>query len=218
MRRFDLSLEVPADRARFIDAYSAWVGTCDAQYEWAEFAMHDAIWREVEPEIMIEIVIDVVNRFAGDDRALNYIGAGPLEDLLGGKELVMERVAEEARGNQALRTALATDYGVRFCEPGYEALHELAAPEIERVYRLRKILTLYRQGDLSWWINVVAESSDAIVRRHPQLEPCETLPAQLTITEAATLPTVALQLLDESFLAAVRGETTQHDEGDQGKG
>ena len=45
---------------------------------------------------------------------------------------MMQRAAEEARSNPAFRIALATVYGVKCNENGYEELHRLTRSERER--------------------------------------------------------------------------------------
>jgi hypothetical protein len=83
---------------------------------------------------MLDVVIDVINRFGGNRAALNYIGAGPLEDLLGGKEIVMERAGREALTNPAFREALASVYGVRYNDEGYGKLRALVEHEIQTLF------------------------------------------------------------------------------------
>jgi hypothetical protein len=100
---------------------------------WASVAMNDHIWRHTDPEEMIEVVIDVVNQLHGNGLALGYVGAGPLEDLLGGHDAVMRRAADEALTNADFRSALAVVYGVRYRDPGYEHLHHLVRAEIGKL-------------------------------------------------------------------------------------
>jgi hypothetical protein len=119
----------PSERQRLVDAYVRWVTTRAPEDEWTFAAIHDAIWHHVEPEIMLELTIEIINRLASNPTALNYVAAGPLEDLLGGKESVMQRAAEEARSNNAFRVALSTVYGVRYDEPGYGELRRLSSAE-----------------------------------------------------------------------------------------
>lgn len=79
----------PSQRKRLIEAYLGWVTQRTPENEWADFAIHDAIWHYVDPEIMLDLTIEVIKQLADNPRALNYVAAGPLEDLLGGTEAVM---------------------------------------------------------------------------------------------------------------------------------
>lgn len=119
----------PSARQRLMETYAHWLVTKAPQDQWTFAAIHDAIWHYVDPDIMIELVIEIISRVASSPAALSEIGAGPLEDLLGGKESVMRRAEEEARSNAVFRVALSTVYGVRYDEPGYRELHRLTSVE-----------------------------------------------------------------------------------------
>jgi|ERR1035438_5284112 hypothetical protein len=123
----------PSERQRFIEAYIRWVTTKAPQDQWTFAEIHDAIWHSVEPDLMLDLVIEIINRVASDSHALSYIAAGPLEDLLGGKDSVMRRAEGEARSNAAFRIALCTVYGVRYDEPGYGELHRLTSEERDKL-------------------------------------------------------------------------------------
>ena len=128
------------ERQRLIDAYSRWATDRHPEDEWAAASVSHAIWHTVDPGYMLEFTIEVVNRLAKMPEALNYVGAGPLEELLGGDEIVMRRATEEARTNQAFRTALATVHPVRHKAAGFEELHQLTLAEQAQVptKRIRK--------------------------------------------------------------------------------
>jgi hypothetical protein len=130
----NLHLDDPSIRRRLVDAYVGWIETKQPEYEWAVHAIRDAIWTYVDPEVMLDVVIEVINCLANDSAALNYIGAGPLEDLLGGTDVVMERAAKQALTDPAFREALATVYGVRYNEDGYGFLHDLVEGEVRRLF------------------------------------------------------------------------------------
>lgn len=117
-------------REKLIAAYTRWATAHRPEDEWAVAAMHDHIWRHTEPEEMIEVVVQVINQLRGNASALGYVGAGPLEDLLGGRETVMQRAADEAVVNPDFRASMAGVYGVKYNLPGFERLHELASAEI----------------------------------------------------------------------------------------
>jgi hypothetical protein len=121
------------DRGKLVAAYARLAVAHGAEDEWAWGAMHDHIWWKTAPEQMLEVVIEVVNRLPGNVGALGYVGAGPLEDLLGGYDTVMRRAAEEAATNPDFRSALAVVYGVRYAASGYEQLHDLVRTEIDRL-------------------------------------------------------------------------------------
>ena len=73
----------------------------------------------------LELAIAAISRVADDPVALNYIGAGPLEVLIQGGQIIRERITSEARHNEAFRLALAAVYPVRHRDEGFEALHDL---------------------------------------------------------------------------------------------
>lgn len=118
-----------AARERLIETYVRLAKQSMPEDEWAAAAISDAIWRTVEPEYMLGLIIEVVNRLSDDPAALNYVGAGPLEELLGGNEVVMRQAVDEARINPAFRTAAASVYPVRYNEVGFEELHSLTTQE-----------------------------------------------------------------------------------------
>lgn len=120
-------------RQRLIEAYSDWVTTRSPHSEWSYTAIHDAIWKYAEPEVMLGVVAEVIDLIPEELRALNYVGAGPLEDLLGGKDEVMVRALNEAARSRKFRLALASTYGVRFCADGYEDLHAVVEHEIHEI-------------------------------------------------------------------------------------
>jgi len=126
------SRPVVLQRGQVIDAYVQWLQSRDPDSEWAWEALHDAVWFEGPPVDLLEIVIEIANRVGEQTAALQSLGAGPLEDLLGGDKEVMERAVREAHSNPAFRIAAATVYGVRGREPGYEKLAdaiEAAGPQ-----------------------------------------------------------------------------------------
>ena len=102
-RRFD-----PDHRDELIGAYVRWLETHDPQAEWAWETLHDAVWWEGEPLAMLDTIIHIANRLgSSNSSALEELAAGPLEDLLGGEQTVMEAAIREARSSATFRTAVA---------------------------------------------------------------------------------------------------------------
>jgi hypothetical protein len=127
-------------RSELLDAYARWAIAQGDDDKWAPPAIEAGIWRHAEPLPMLEPAIDVVNKIRANPRALEYVGAGPLESLLGGTHEVMERAVDEARHNEAFRVAISVVYGVRYNEPGYERLHDLSRAEISDIPRRQSMI------------------------------------------------------------------------------
>jgi hypothetical protein len=109
-------------RAEIAAAYARWLTMREEADEWSWEVVHDAVWWYAQPLDMLGLIIDIANRVAEDPAALNLLGAGPLEDLLGADAPTMAAAAEEARRNPAFRAALGGVYGVMYTQPGYEEL------------------------------------------------------------------------------------------------
>jgi hypothetical protein len=113
-----------------IAAYASWLRTHDESVEWAWEVMHDGVWFSFEPLEALEWLISIADELTGEEAALKELGAGPLEDLLGGDPKTMDRALEAARSSDAFRTAVANVAGVKHREPAYALLHEAAAREL----------------------------------------------------------------------------------------
>ena len=112
-------------REELVAAFVKWTETHDDSVEWAWVALDDAIWWLAEPTDMLALIVDVVDRLAGNRAALEEVGAGPLEDLLGGDPEVMMQAEEVARTNAAFRTALSNVTEVKHNQPGFERLKKI---------------------------------------------------------------------------------------------
>ena len=115
----------PKQREELAAAYAAWVETHDESVEWAWEKLHDGVWWHTEPLAMLETIIGVANRLTNNHAALLELGAGPLEDLLGGDPETMAEAVKEARSNAAFRVAVSNVNGVKHREPGYEDLRQV---------------------------------------------------------------------------------------------
>ena len=87
--------------------------------------MHKGVWWTTDPVTMLEIIIDVIDRVGNDRSALLEIGAGPLEDVLGGDARANARAEAEARVSAPFRTALANVDGVKHGDSAYEGLRRV---------------------------------------------------------------------------------------------
>src|SRR5581483_3052213 len=109
-------------RAAILDAYVRWLSNHDDADEWVWDVVHDGVWWYGEPLEMLAFITDVAQRLAGNSVALAELGAGPLEDLLGGDAETMAAAVREAGVNPAFREALRNVNGVKHGEEGYEEL------------------------------------------------------------------------------------------------
>lgn len=101
--------------------------------EWLEADAWFWAWEDVDHAVSIatpdvfELVLALIDSAPNDD-ALDYVGAGPLEDLINWHGAVfVDRIEEAARRSRAFRYAL---FGVRMSEEVPLAVRERLAPFI----------------------------------------------------------------------------------------
>jgi hypothetical protein len=122
---------MPSDRQHLVDAYwknyALTHGSREERVQadewfWAWIEVEDSV-RAASPDVF-DLVLALVASAPNDD-ALNYVGAGPLEDLINwhGAAFV-DRIEESARKNRAFRYAL---FGVRLSEEVPSAVRERLA-------------------------------------------------------------------------------------------
>ena len=75
-------------------------GAHDESAEWACEVMHDSVWFSFELLEALEWLISIADELTGEEAALKELGAGPLEDLLGGDPATMDRALEATRSTQ----------------------------------------------------------------------------------------------------------------------
>lgn len=114
--------DVNPTRAEILDAYVRWLSKHDGADEWVWEVVNNAVGWYAEPMEALGFIADVATRLADHPAALNELGAGPLEDLLGGDAATMVAAVREARVNPAFCEALRNVNGVKHHEEGYEEL------------------------------------------------------------------------------------------------
>lgn len=127
-------LLTPDARERLVSTYARFASTHMPEDEWVLEAIDDDFRAHAKPMEIAELVFEIVDRLPDDTLALRYVGAGLLEDVLfeADPELI-QHVARTAATDASLRLALAVVYSVKYCDPGYQELHDLVRAEIAQL-------------------------------------------------------------------------------------
>lgn len=91
------------------------------EWQWAWDAVHDAVGRR-DPELL-RLIMPLADAVAGDEAALEVLGAGLFEDLLVGEGFGVDELAAAARQNANVRRSIRAVWWTE------------ADPEVEAMFR-----------------------------------------------------------------------------------